>query len=141
MKFINVKNLISYLFFLISPFLGLVSSFLNIALSKNRKCFYLILSAFAALFFVKRPPLNDLYRYYLHFSEIENLSDVGLKDGYYLFDLIFGILIPGTTKNNIMSNSIIKSYKCKYVHKNYPVSSSFSTKLLTILIDSYTFIF
>lgn len=88
MKFINVKNLISYLFFLISPFLGLISSFLNIALSKNRKCFYLILSAFTALFFVKRPPLHDLYRYYLHFSEIENFSDVGLKDGYYLFDLI-----------------------------------------------------
>ena len=50
-------------------------------------------------------------------------------------DLIFGIMIPRTTKFNIISDasiSIINFQKCKYVLNYYPIFKKFSTNLLTI---------
>lgn len=81
-------NIISYIFFIISPILGVIFSFSNLSKPKYRKCFYIIISFFFGLFFLKNPPIHDIYRYYLQYEYIYTISDFGKYTNDYFFDTI-----------------------------------------------------
>jgi len=85
---INLKNLISQLFFILSPIIGFLIALFNINSEKSRKNFYIISSFFFSLFILKNPPIHDVYRYYDRFNNIKSLNDVGYYTQDYFFDFV-----------------------------------------------------
>lgn len=85
---LNLKNLISFILFIVSPIFGAIFSLLSLGKNKSNTILYLILALFFSFILIKNPPLLDSYRY-LMFFDIVNTSNLDIDSlNYVNFGLV-----------------------------------------------------